>query len=206
MVEQLLNWFPKAQWMKCKVQQISCAKRNLLQPSSKAWHTVHRKACSIHAWAGFPCLQIQQTLDCCVSIGAAFWEPACQAEIWAADGSNRGTAVYLSMCWSTMCSTNVLMFSFLMNSMSSSTPAWSLKMRMIILIIVKGFRAHDELGAHRTSLVSPEQPVLCIPDNLVAWTTTDHKRLFNFSDDVKLSDWTVHKFLCTECDSLSHKK
>ena len=34
---------------------------------------------------------------------------------------------------------------------------------MIIMIVIKRFPAHDELGTCRTSLVSPEQPVSCIP-------------------------------------------
>ena len=36
-------------------------------------------------------------------------------------------------------------------------------MIMLIMIVIKRFPAHDELGTCRTSLVSPEQPVSCIP-------------------------------------------
>ncbi len=36
-------------------------------------------------------------------------------------------------------------------------------MMIIIMIIIKRFPAHDEPGTCRTSLVSPEQPVSCIP-------------------------------------------
>ncbi len=50
-------------------------------------------------------------------------------------GSDEATAVYLSMCWSTMCSTKVLMFSFLMNSISSNTPACNVTVMIIIVII-----------------------------------------------------------------------
>ena len=36
-------------------------------------------------------------------------------------------------------------------------------MIITITIFLNRFPAHDELGTCRTSLVSPEQPVLCIP-------------------------------------------
>jgi len=100
-----------------------------------------------------------------MSARAAIWEPACQTETRATKpggqqwsqptascypgqylrqrhekqslvGGNRGTVVYLSMCWSTMCSTKVLMFSFLMNSISSNTPACRVTVILIITIAI----------------------------------------------------------------------
>ena len=36
---------------------------------------------------------------------------------------------------------------------------------IITILVIERFLAHDEVGRCRRSLVSPEQPVLCIPDN-----------------------------------------
>ena len=49
--------------MKCMRSTYVLHQAQFVQYSSKGGDTMHRKACSIHAWAVLPCLQNLQTLD-----------------------------------------------------------------------------------------------------------------------------------------------